>query len=869
MDYNKLCSHCMRESDTVQGQPCPYCGKPYHTTVELQHQLKPFTVLKGKFMVGDVLGEGGFGITYIGFDMELEMKVAIKEFYPNGYASRESVSTNQLTIYTGSNQKTVEKWRESFLKEARSLGKLSHLSGVVGVREYFQENNTAYIIMEFLEGQTLKAYTASQGGRLSPAFLLPAIEPVLTSLAEVHKQGMIHRDISPDNIMIAPDGSMKILDFGAARDFTGSQDKSLSVMLKPGYAPEEQYRSKGNQGPWSDVYAMAGTIYRTLTGVLPPEAMERVRNDTLTPPNQLGAGLSPAQEQALLNGLAVFADNRYQNMTDFHRDLYQSGYVAPLSSGGSSTVAMGFRQGNDRTVAMGVNTQSGFSQGGYDPSRTTGMGQNTQGGFSQSGYDPNRTTAMGQNAQGGFSQGGYDPNRTTAMGQNTQGGFSQAGYDPNRTTAMGQNTQGGFPQGGYDPNRTTAMGQNTQSGFQQGYAPGPAPVPDPNTQGGYAQQPYFQEKKSSAGLWIALGCVAGVLVIGGAAAFFLLRKPVETNVSEEREERVEIETREESEAETGPADGGSLFSWGGNEEEAGEVVEEEPETGGRDLASWDSYSVFKDLLAQASESVEQANLGDARTALENAGKLAASSGYISETQGEMQEAYQNYIQGTLSYLSVVVQQEYNSSVFNEVKEQEEKADKLAGILNEQGFVISSDESLDRFVDNYGERRLIEKFDQEALRHASGEPYSRTEMWSLMQDLGDDEGNYTAGDNDLEDPLRRRYAYAYAGHLHSELEKGNTDVDYVIRHLENTDYNPILLKLLSDQYRNSAASYLVDYFTDDIMQVAEGDYGFSSSDLKGFGDFWYFCDPGDLGNGNGCSSSSVKKFIDEAEAWFEK
>lgn len=323
MDFNKLCTHCMTEVSGIPGQPCPKCGHTFHGGATAPHLLAPFSILQGKYLVGDVLGEGGFGITYIGMDLNLEMKVAIKEFYPNGYCSREAKTTTTVNFFQGPSLEAVTKWRENFLQEAKSLAKLSHLPGVVGVKDFFHENNTTYIILEYLEGQDLKHYAKSLGGKIPSTSLLPAMEPIITSMAEVHKQGIIHRDISPDNIMLLPGGKMKLLDFGAARSFLGSGEKSLSVMLKPGYAPEEQYRSKGKQGPWSDVYAMAGTIYKCLTGVTPPESMDRLHKDELVPPNQLGANLTPQQEAALMKALAVHAENRYQSMEEFHAGLYQ------------------------------------------------------------------------------------------------------------------------------------------------------------------------------------------------------------------------------------------------------------------------------------------------------------------------------------------------------------------------------------------------------------------------------------------------------------------------------------------------------------------------------------------------------------------
>jgi serine/threonine protein kinase len=315
----------MRNIKGGKGDKCPYCGKNPNQLEEVQHQLKPYTILQGKYLVGDVLGEGGFGITYIGLDINLEIRVAIKEFYPNGYATRESNVTTELSAYTGQSGEIVRKWRDNFLKEARSLAKCAHLSGVVGVKDFFQENNTAYIVQEYLEGMTLKEYAKSQGGKIPAERLLPAIEPVMTALGEVHRQGLIHRDISPDNIMLLNNGQMKLLDFGAARDYTNEGEKSLSVLLKPGYAPEEQYRTKGNQGPWSDIYALAGTIYKCLTGVTPPEAMERMRQDTIVWPSQMGVLVSANVEAALQKAMSVFAEGRYQTMEEFHRDLYGTG----------------------------------------------------------------------------------------------------------------------------------------------------------------------------------------------------------------------------------------------------------------------------------------------------------------------------------------------------------------------------------------------------------------------------------------------------------------------------------------------------------------------------------------------------------------
>ncbi len=340
MNIENLCMGCMKEVE--QPGVCPHCGYDSNAAPQEGHYLKPCSILNGKYLVGRVLGEGGFGITYIGYDLNLEMPVAIKEFYPNGFVTRESSVTSVISMYAGTSLEAVQKWKNNFIKEARTLARYSNLSGIVGVKDFFEENGTAYIAMEYLHGMTLKEYAKMNGGRLDTNYLLQCLKPVMASLARVHESGLIHRDISPDNIMLLEGGSMKLLDFGAARDYTADGEKSLSVMLKPGYAPEEQYRTKGKQGPWSDVYAFAATMYKCITGVTPPESMERLRQDDLKSPSSLGIPISPAVENALLKGMEVYAENRFQSMSEFMEALYgQSAYTVQTAQTVPSAVAGG------------------------------------------------------------------------------------------------------------------------------------------------------------------------------------------------------------------------------------------------------------------------------------------------------------------------------------------------------------------------------------------------------------------------------------------------------------------------------------------------------------------------------------------------
>jgi len=322
---NTTCISCFKQhSESVN--PCPECGFDELSIEQTPHLLRPRTILNGKYLVGKVLGQGGFGITYIGYDINLGLKIALKEYYPSGFVTRETTSTSAATVqpFTGSEGEFFLKGREKFINEARALAKFFSLPGIVSVKDYFLENGTAYISMEFIDGQTLKDYVKNMGGKLPAAQVFDLMKPVMSSLAEVHKNGIIHRDISPDNIMISKEGYLKLLDFGAARDFTQAGNKSMSVMLKPGFAPEEQYRTKGEQGPWTDIYALSATMYRCITGVTPEESVERVRKDNVLPPSAMGIPIDSRQETAMMMGMAVLQDNRFQSVTAIFSAIYGS-----------------------------------------------------------------------------------------------------------------------------------------------------------------------------------------------------------------------------------------------------------------------------------------------------------------------------------------------------------------------------------------------------------------------------------------------------------------------------------------------------------------------------------------------------------------
>ena len=321
MKIENLCIKCMKEKSSPNAV-CEHCGFDSSKAVVPPHHLEPFVILAGKYLVGMAIGEGGFGITYIGMDLNLEMRVAIKEYYPNGCAIRD-MSGNSSTVqsYMGEKQTFFEAGREKFINEARVLAKCAHLPEIVSVKDFFKENHTAYIVMEYIDGKTLKAYLKENGGRISVSETLRMMEPIIRSLGEVHKMNLIHRDISPDNIMIQKNGSIKVLDFGGARDFV-SNGRSMSIMLKPGYAPEEQYRTHGEQGKWTDVYAICATMYRCITGHIPPEAMERCYQDQIKSFSDFQIDCPPNVEYAIFKGLSVYKNGRFQSMEELHEALY-------------------------------------------------------------------------------------------------------------------------------------------------------------------------------------------------------------------------------------------------------------------------------------------------------------------------------------------------------------------------------------------------------------------------------------------------------------------------------------------------------------------------------------------------------------------
>lgn len=348
MRTNKnVCLYCFGDLD--KDRVCTKCRKRADDTPSPPHHIPQRTVLNGKYLLGKALGEGGFGITYLAWDLTSGVKIAIKEYFPSGFVTRVPKSNNVI-INSKQNQSASNRGLKRFIDEAKNLAKIKNLSGIVNVRDFFSANGTAYIVMEFLDGISLKKYMQRKGGKITADEILGIMRPVMDSLIEVHNLGLIHRDISPDNIIITKYNEVKLIDFGAAKQ-SNLDGKSLSIVLKQGFAPEEQYRTHGEQGPWTDVYALGVTIYYCITGQLPPESIQRMYKDTIVRPSELGATISPGQETALMKSLAVYAKSRYQNVSQMISGLYNPRERRRASAPSAASASVG-------TMKSGANTDA-------------------------------------------------------------------------------------------------------------------------------------------------------------------------------------------------------------------------------------------------------------------------------------------------------------------------------------------------------------------------------------------------------------------------------------------------------------------------------------------------------------------------------
>lgn len=314
----KLCMGCMNQMEEHLST-CPYCGFNETTLRQESYYLDPGTIIGGKYIVGKVMNYGGHTVSYLGLDAEANRKVIVKEYLPSDFSTR-SEGEKEVTIYSGDGQEQFEQGLTNFLNEANRIQQLQNPEGIAKIYDCVVENETGYVISEYIEGNTLKEILDS-GKKYSVKEARAFIKSILKGLSKVHRLNIVHCDISPETIMITNSGEIKLLDFGATRYVTTANSKSLSIILKRGYAPEEQYRSRGVRGPWTDVYALAAVMYRMITGIVPPESVERVLVDELKEPSKLGITIPENIENALMNALNVYQEERTPSAEVFLKEL--------------------------------------------------------------------------------------------------------------------------------------------------------------------------------------------------------------------------------------------------------------------------------------------------------------------------------------------------------------------------------------------------------------------------------------------------------------------------------------------------------------------------------------------------------------------
>jgi serine/threonine protein kinase len=305
------------------GGRCSQCGYRATEQGERSVVLSAGTVLERRFLLGRLLGVGGFGVTYLAMDIETQTKLAIKEYFPSSLTVRKA---DGRIAYNGTGDRRIfEHGLHSFNREAESLKTFVGDPNIVQVAYSFNENDTSYFVMEYLNGANMRVLIGGMGGKLPYPFALEILSSMAEALKRIHAQGLLHRDISPENIFITKEGKIKLIDFGATRYYVGEHSRSLAVVLKPGFAPPEQYSAKGNQGPWTDVYALAATFYYSVTGVKIPDAPDRLAGARIKPMQSLSANVGEGLSEAVDKALALDYRDRWQDMDSFRRAISNVG----------------------------------------------------------------------------------------------------------------------------------------------------------------------------------------------------------------------------------------------------------------------------------------------------------------------------------------------------------------------------------------------------------------------------------------------------------------------------------------------------------------------------------------------------------------
>ena len=316
-----LCENCFSE---ITSEPCPVCGCSPQDHISDPTVLSSGSVLQGRYAVGRVIGKGGFGVTYLAYDIKHDEKIAVKEYYPYGIALRNPESTI-VSVSTEEAADIFKSGAEKFYDEARLVAAFNGNPSIVSVYDFFYENDTVYYTMEYLEGQTLKGHV-ERNGIITGAQAVYIAEKVSSALMTAHSANILHRDVSPDNIMICNDGKVKLLDFGAAHQVVANASQSLSVILKQGFAPLEQYQKKGRQGPWTDIYSLGATLYFALTKDIPDDPMTRFESDDEYSSNKYS--IEQPLWEIIRKATMLRIEDRYSNIFEFRSDLASSGITA-------------------------------------------------------------------------------------------------------------------------------------------------------------------------------------------------------------------------------------------------------------------------------------------------------------------------------------------------------------------------------------------------------------------------------------------------------------------------------------------------------------------------------------------------------------
>lgn len=317
MNYNNLCYQCFCEKP-IQEKPCPQCGYRHVLGAVSQKCLPPGTLLQNRYIVGVALGVGGFGITYKCLDTEVGGICAIKEYFPSNYAQRESGTT--FVSVDEQNMERYNKIMNRFVEEAELVKSFNHRN-VITIYDNFFQNKTAYYVMEYCDGIDLRKYTDNFRRKLGYEEGMNLLYQVMNGLEYVHSKGILHRDIAPDNIFVTKNKSIKILDFGSARSEMDQFNRELSVIVKVGYAPIEQYGGMGKQGAYTDIYALGATFYHLFTGKMPVESTQRVAEDILEEFSRLRPDLPDNLKYCIEKSMELTTAKRISNIAEMRQIL--------------------------------------------------------------------------------------------------------------------------------------------------------------------------------------------------------------------------------------------------------------------------------------------------------------------------------------------------------------------------------------------------------------------------------------------------------------------------------------------------------------------------------------------------------------------